>query len=446
MVAPIVAGIVAGSFLSSLAKDLVADLLRDVIGNTPRGAVDYAKVEAFKDILRQWTAEFYQSLIAKPHPQSGVDPSGFLDMVISGLLTVAKMSMIFNPEVTEEMFLEILQEGFSNAVQFSIGGAFQNILSYWRGSYGVQSGQSYNVVNAIDYLDDHTIAWLLLSSGEHVITLAFQMIFGLQQKYDNDKSLQISQVTSVVDYINRISFAWNETLRAEAERILSRTTRIAEEYYDRIIALADNLLERFISRVNEIDAEVMSHKILYDNNVIAEDTYRAVLIESILLLDSTKQSYDYFITLLDNEVGNVQTLASTTQLADIYLFDSTMASIATQYRKLIDVISYNNYTSRIITALDKINTVRTYDFATATTSPPPTSPLPPPGAPPAPNVIITPTVDFTAILSPPAKDIITTTTDNTLGMGMGETKITLDTTTGSIDITITLQLGGLERE
>ena len=60
---PAVAGIVAGSFLAGLAKDLVADLIRDAIGNFPRGAIDYLKVEAFKDIFSQWTAEFYDDLL-----------------------------------------------------------------------------------------------------------------------------------------------------------------------------------------------------------------------------------------------------------------------------------------------------------------------------------------------------------------------------------------------
>jgi hypothetical protein len=383
MVAPIIAGVVAGSFIGSLAKDLVADLIKDIVGNTPRGAIDYVKVEAFKDILKQWTAEFYQTLIAKPHTSAGLDPTGILDMVISGLLTVAKMSMVFSPEIIDELFLEIIQEGFSSAIQFSVGGALQNILSYWRGSYGVQTGQSYSVINAIDHIDDNTLAWLLLSSGEHIITLAFQVLYGLQQKYENDKALQSAQTVAAVDYINRLSFAWNETMRAEAERILSRTARIAEEYYDRIVSLADNLLERFISRVNELDAEVASHKLLYDNNAVAEDTLRAVLIENTLLLDSTKQNYDYYISILETELDNAHTLATAEQLADTTAFDNVMTNIAAQYKKLLDAINYNNYIPRIINVLDKINTIRTYDFATAISQPPPIElEAPPPEAPP----------------------------------------------------------------
>jgi hypothetical protein len=377
---PAIAAVVSGSFLAGLAKDLVADLIRDAIGNFPRGAIDYLKVEAFKNILFQWTAEFYQSLLTEPHQVSGVSPKGLVDVVISGLLTVAKMSMFFSPEVTEELFLELVQEGFSNAIQFTIGGAFQNILSFWRGSYGVQSGQSNQVMNVIDYIDDLTLTWLLMSSGEHVITLAFQTLLGLSQKYESDKSLQLAQVSSAVEYLNRVSFAYNETIRTEAERILARSARTAEEYHDRIIALADNLLERFISRVNEIDAETQSHLVLYNNNAIGEDTMRAVLIENTLLLDSTKQSYDYFINLLNSEIANASILIN---LVDPTTFNTAMRAIAQEYAKLLGAITFKNYTSRLLDVLDRINTARTYNFATGQTTLSPINLIPAPTAPPA---------------------------------------------------------------
>jgi len=39
--------------------------------------------------------------------------------------------MVLSAEVAEELFMELIQEGFSNAVQFTIGGAIQNILAFW---------------------------------------------------------------------------------------------------------------------------------------------------------------------------------------------------------------------------------------------------------------------------------------------------------------------------
>ena len=279
-------------------------------------------------------------VIAEPHSVSGLSSKGLLDLTIKALETVAKMSIIFNPEVVNELFLEIIQEGFSNAIQFSIGGAFQNILSFWRGSYGVQTGQSYQVLQVIDNIDDLTLAWLLLSSGEHVITLTYEILFGLQQKYDDDKSLQQSQIVSIVDYLNRLSFSWNETLRAEAERLLSRSLRLAEEYYDRIVSLADNLLERFISRANELDAEVESHKILYDSNTIAEDSFRAVLIENKLLLDKSFDSYTNMMNNLFAELNNASQLITT---VDRLSYKTLITAIATEYRKLLDTINYKSY-------------------------------------------------------------------------------------------------------
>jgi hypothetical protein len=365
---PLIAGVIGGAFLGSLAKDLVTDLIKDIIGNTQKGAIDYVKYKTFRDYFKTWTLEFYQSLLARPHVSSGIDPEGLTEMVLMGLETIAKMSLIFDPEVTNELFLEIIQEGFSNAIQFSIGGAFQNILSYWRGSYGVQTGQSYNVLQVLDNIDDDIFVWLLLSSGEHVITLLFETLYGLQQKYESDKEFQMSQILSIIDYINRVSFSWNETIRSEAERILARSLRIVEEYFDRLISFADSLLERFISRINELDAEVQSHKILLDNQVIPEETFNAVVIENTLLLDSTKQSFDYFISLIEDEISNAKTIDS---IITTTVYDTLMQKIINEYIKLLSSITFKDYTPRIITALDKINAVRTYVFETGETSPPP---------------------------------------------------------------------------
>jgi hypothetical protein len=103
---PLVAGVIGGAFLGSLAKDLVSDLIRDIIGNTQKGAIDYVKYKTFKEYFKTWTLEFYQSLLARPHVSSGIDPEGLTEMVLMGLETIAKMSLIFDPEVTNELFLE----------------------------------------------------------------------------------------------------------------------------------------------------------------------------------------------------------------------------------------------------------------------------------------------------------------------------------------------------
>jgi hypothetical protein len=178
----------------------------------------------------------------------------------------------------------------------------------------------------------------------------------------------MSQILSIIDYINRVSFSWNETIRSEAERILARSLRIIEEYFDRLISFADSLLERFISRVNELDAEVQSHKILLDNQVIPNETFNAVVIENTLLLDSTKQSFDYFISLIEDEISNAKTIDS---IIATTVYDTLIQKIINEYVKLLSSITFKDYTPRIMTALDKINAVRTYVFETGETSPPP---------------------------------------------------------------------------
>jgi hypothetical protein len=69
-----------------------------------------------------------------------------------------------------------------------------------------------------------------------------------------------------------------------------------------------------------------------------------------------------------SEINNAPTL---TNLIDPTTFNTAMRPIAQEYAKLLGVITFKNYASRLIDVLDRINTARTYNFATQqiTTSP-----------------------------------------------------------------------------
>jgi hypothetical protein len=84
-----------------------------------------------------------------------------------------------------------------------------------------------------------------------------------------------------------------------------------------------------------------------------------------------------------SEINNASTL---TNLIDATTFNTTMRAIAQEYAKLLGAITFRDYTSRIIDVLDRINTARTYNFATGQTTLSPINLIPTPTAPPQPTL------------------------------------------------------------
>jgi len=133
MVAPLL--VAAGLFIASqIGEALIEGFIRQTTeASTIVGRTELAIQTGF---MRNVTAEAFDALCeVAPHYNVTIDADGLMEIFERFMRAVAKASLVLTPEIAEELYTELIQEGFSNAVQMSVGGALQSILNTWRGGY-----------------------------------------------------------------------------------------------------------------------------------------------------------------------------------------------------------------------------------------------------------------------------------------------------------------------
>ena len=97
-------------------------------------------------------------------------PAGMLDVMNRFIRATAQVGMVIGPEVAEELFMELIQEGFSNAIQTSLGGAFQSMLNVWRGGAPPSPDELDTLIGKVADMDEDTLALMIALSGSNLPT------------------------------------------------------------------------------------------------------------------------------------------------------------------------------------------------------------------------------------------------------------------------------------
>ncbi len=339
--------------IGAIGSGLGASLLGDVVTRAASSGADLLKIEVFQDIIKTWFAEYLQIFLAQPDPQSVIDPSGIVNIFIEALKSVAKMGMIMRQEVVDELFLELLQEGFSNAIQFSVAGALQNIYGFYRGAVPLQPTETAKIFRDVDNIHPNLAKYLTAVSGEAVATLSYRMLEGYKQYLDEEYGAIREQLIAHSRLLNDVVMWYNNVYRAELERMMARGIRMLEELYDRYVSLMYNIVDRALGRLNEVMADGDSSYVLWQNNIITDQEAYDDLSEVELFLDSTKNIFDETYNMLKTQLQNdIQT----------YVFPAVKTIIDQRMRELYFILS--QITSSVVVdynfqkAVDIIETIQ----------------------------------------------------------------------------------------
>ena len=358
----IFSGIVSG--LGYLGRSTGATALAEVLTTPVESSVMLLKLEAFDQIIRTWIAEYLQSMIATANQQSVIDPSGFIDIFVESLKTTAKLGIILSPEIVEELFLELIQEGLSNAIQFSISGALQNIYSYYRGSVPIQIQETSSVFKDVNDIDTLSAIYLLATSGESTTTLSYRLKQAFDQYLDTEFRLIREQVVANIRILNDLANWFNNVLRSEIERIQARVMRQLEELFDRYVALLYNLVDRAIGRLNEISADADASFTLYSNNIITQQEALDDLTEAEAHLDALDSTFSVaYVYLRDQFLSDVDQF----QFIDIKdLLDQKMLQLYNEIAKSVGSVIIDYNFTKAIDILDSIQKIRQQAITTVT--------------------------------------------------------------------------------
>ncbi len=347
-------GRTGGSILDNILMAFVYDYIRGA-GITFRTGIAIAS-----DWLKTITADVLDSLIEEEsHPNTAMSAAGLTNIFERFLATVAKASMVLSADIAEELYTEMLQEGFSNAIQVSIGGALQSILSTWRGGYPLSYDQTPMPIEKVEDLDTDTIALLLAQAGCNIPTTAFWVKEGFDRYIESELVFLRTQLYEVTQRLNEI-MAWRVERSTEISvRQYYESLEILREAASKAINLIDLVCERALSRLQELLNETKTIKAWLDYSnehpeapILSEDEALLLAVENRMEAEQIINAVNSIISTIDSKLDEFDIDLSTITSK----IDDVVKNEIAHLNKIIQqgVIDVSTLISKIDEALNKV--------------------------------------------------------------------------------------------
>jgi len=358
------AGIAVGQALAGIAVftiSKVGDAIIDaIIGDSPKSAVDYGKVQIARGKIAEWTFDFmrYPISVDTSYVVSGITDEALIEWMVKAIELTTLLGVFVGNEVAEEMVMEMIQEAWSQSVQATVGGALLSIFSYYRGSYPVQQGEIDRIMEIWEDIDEHLRTWLLATTGEHIYTLIYRILLGFKRRLDEDYRNVQAQIPVYLEKCETLVNFFNLQARDILQYHYTRVLNSLLDSVDRLIIMGDNIMERVIGRINEIEMDLDAHKRLYDHEVISPDTFLNLINHQVMLLDATRDSYNTMMNFITSSIDN---MISSFTLPDVKTsIDNVLRNIYDRTCRVHEAIRYDYDLESITRAIDTISVLRQY--------------------------------------------------------------------------------------
>lgn len=351
--------------LGKIGWDLFDRFLDAYLYDYLRGTAIVVRTElaTSQDWLKSITAEALDSFIEEePHENIGLSTAGLTNIFERFIKAVAYASTILPAEIAEELYTEMIQEGFSNAVQVSIGGALQSLLSTWRGGFPLNADEISEAVEEIDDLDADTLGLLVAQGGSNVPTTMFRMKQGFDRFIERELIALRTQLFEITNRLNDI-IAYKVDRGTEiALRQLDEAFNAIREAYEKAISLTDSICERALSRLQELKNECETVKAWLEYSqahpetpIITQEETDIIAVENQLEAQSIVNSVNALLGYIDNALSSFD-LTLDSVLSNI---DTCVANEVTHLNKLIQQGVLD--VSEVITKIDNaINIIVAY--------------------------------------------------------------------------------------
>lgn len=304
----ILGGILAGLTIKEILGPMFAPFKEAFYDEVAEGYSRLMKWNMFKQFaggLKKFAACFDDITEADPDQVSGISGRGLVDIFDVLISLTVELSAMIGDEMAEELLLELLQEGVSNAIQTSIGGAFQTILNVYRGGQPIYGDDVTNIPEIWDNLDDKISAFNAASSGLNFPALVHYLTRGVKSKLDDDYR-DASHIASAILIRAIDEELWWLTTYLELARnnILSKL-RYAVDVATKYAELAIDGINNSISRLNDILQEISTEIARLDAGLSVEEYAIGIYNELKAEFDALKTETNKFIDTMTNIISSV---------------------------------------------------------------------------------------------------------------------------------------------
>lgn len=349
---------VATEIGKALFDSFVADSVR------ASGIVGKTEAAIATGYLKNITAEALDGLCEnEPHYNVGMSTDGLLNVFERFMRAVAQASVILTSEIAEELYTELIQEGFSNAIQMSVGGALQSILNVWRGSYPLNPEDIVDLISDVDKLDTDLIALLTAQAGANIPSTAWKLARGFSQYVDREHQGLRAQAEHSLNRINSLlAFPYEVADNIVINETLDALSLIKETYI-KATSMIEEVAERALSRLNELKVEletVQKWIELTEQNpdlaLIDPDSAYATAIENKAEAEATKNSYDWIKQQIESQLTNID-VDLTDLLSEV---DTITSDVVAHYNNIImkSIIDMTNEKDKILNAFKIVKAYR----------------------------------------------------------------------------------------
>ena len=294
---------------------LFRDITNAVLGDVLRGGSMWLRVQVVKkfDRLKSSFAQMYDAIAdATPDTNVGISPDGISETFEKMCEETAKLVMYLSSEIADEMYAETIQEAFSNAIQYNLGGALQSILNIWRGAYPPSYDEIDEIITCLEDMDSDLASLLIAQAGSNIPTTQWRIQMGFNRLVD-DKLLALrGQMHEIATRMNDMSIWLHDRAYTLALREFDSAVMTIRDAYERAIGLIDQMCERTLARLFELkgELETMNNWWTYtkehpdDPIVDAEEVYKVAL-ENLLEAQATYNTLTAMLSYVDSALGEL---------------------------------------------------------------------------------------------------------------------------------------------
>ena len=349
-----------------LAAETAEAAVEGFITDTVRASGIVGKTIAAREsgLMRNITAEAMDGLVeASSHYNTSMSADGLMDVFERFMVAVAQASLFLSPEIAEEMYTELIQEGFSNAIQMSVGGALQSILNAWRGGYPLNPEDVEELARTLDKVDIDLFALLMAQAGCNVPSTAWRVAKGFDVYVQDKHSDLKAQADLALERLNSILAAPYELADNVLSNEIIETLSLIRECYIKAGNLVEYAGERALSRLNELRAECKTvlewiewQEAHPGTEIVSADEAYLVAIENKAEADATKNSYDSIKSKIDSQLAGLDI-----DVSDVLSeADNLLSKVAEHYNSIISssVLDMTDEINKITQAFDKLAAYR----------------------------------------------------------------------------------------
>jgi len=262
---------------------------------------------------------------------TGISPNGIMQIIIGMIDVAMKMAIASSKDLSEELFGEMIQEGISNAVQTSLGGALQTIWNVYRGSFPALQDYSRDVGNAIDQVDDKIASLICVLAGTIVPTIVFDLVRGANQNLEDTYKHAVGQVELAQNFVNNQAFSVLamplNAVNQYALRLVFMRWEAVRTYNETIRRVA----EEHLARLNELEDTLESIKMWYDNKFLSEE-------EAITYASKIEAEFNATWASFNEYLNTAQAVLEETFNTINANFEQIRNSLHSAYNDLFDVM------------------------------------------------------------------------------------------------------------